>query len=54
MWPWNGTVYPKVQIITVPKLLAGDVANLPPSLLPYVAAKRQLRPAAEQGGLFDV
>jgi DNA modification methylase len=53
-WPWNGTVYPKVQIITVPELLAGDVANLPPSLLPYVAAKRQLRPAAEQGGLFDV
>jgi DNA modification methylase len=53
-WPWNGTVYPKVQIITVPELLAGDAANLPPSLLPYVAAKRQLRPAAEQGGLFDV
>lgn len=52
-WPWNQANYPKVQVITVPQLLAGETANLPPSLLPYVAAQRQVKAAAEQAGLFD-
>jgi hypothetical protein len=52
-WPWNGAIYPRVQIITIPQLLGGETPDLPPSLLPYVAAKRQLLSAAEQGGLFD-
>ena len=52
-WPWNGATFPKVQTITVEQLLAGERPDAPPSLLPYVEAKRQLRPAAEQGGLFE-
>jgi hypothetical protein len=51
-WGWNGETYPKVQILTVAQLLRGDKPNAPPSILPYVEAKRQLKPAAEQGGLF--
>ncbi len=51
-WPWNGATYPKVQIITVAELLDGKTPDAPPSILPYVEAKRQLKPTAEQGGLF--
>jgi hypothetical protein len=50
---WNGATFPKVQILTVGQLLAGERTDAPPFLLPYVAAKRQLRPAAEQGGSFE-
>lgn len=52
-WPWNGATFPKVQVLTVGQLLAGERPDAPPSLLPYVEAKRQLKPAAEQGGLFE-
>lgn len=51
-WPWNQSTYPKVQILTVAQLLSGDRPDAPPSLLPYVEAKRQLSLAAEQRGLF--
>lgn len=51
-WPWNQATYPKVQIITVAGLLDGKSPDAPPSILPYVEAKRQLKPTAEQGGLF--
>jgi DNA modification methylase len=53
-WEWNGQAYPKVQIVTVEELLAGARLEMPPPLMPYVRAKRQLRLAAEQEGLFDV
>lgn len=52
-WEWNGESFPKVQIITIAELLKGERPKLPPSILPYVQAKRQLKLAAEQGGLFD-
>lgn len=51
-WPWNGETYPKVQILTVAQLLDGERPDAPPSLLPYVEAKRQVALAAEQRGLF--
>lgn len=51
-WPWNQQTYPKVQIITVAELLGGKTPDAPPSILPYVEAKRQLKPTAEQSGLF--
>jgi DNA modification methylase len=53
-WPWNGQSYPKVQMVTIESLLSGERLEMPPPLLPYVQAQRQLKPAAEQGGLFDV
>lgn len=51
-WPWNGETFPKVQIVTVGELLQGTRLDAPPSLLPYVEAKRQVKVAAEQDGLF--
>jgi DNA modification methylase len=53
-WPWNGQTYPKSQVVTIEELLAGVQPRMPPPLLPYVQAQRQMKPAAEQGGLFDV
>ena len=53
-WPWNGATFPKVQILTVAQLLAGERPDAPPPLNSHDAAKRQLKPAAEQGGLFEV
>lgn len=50
-WPWNRSTFPKVQILTVAQLLAGERPDAPPSLLPYVEAKRQLKPVGEQGSL---
>lgn len=51
-WPWNGQTYPRVQLLTVEQLLGGKRPDAPPSLLPYVEAKRQLKPAASQDGMF--
>lgn len=39
-WPTDGRAFPKVQIITVPELLAGQRLNMPTPLLPYVQAQR--------------
>lgn len=52
-WEWNGATFPKVQIVTVAQLLNDERPNVPPTLLPYMPAKRQLKLAAEQTGLFD-
>jgi site-specific DNA-methyltransferase (adenine-specific) len=38
--PANGQVYPKLQLITVPQLLAGTRPKLPPTYLPYIQAQR--------------
>ena len=40
---WNKSL-PVVQIITVPELLAGKRPDLPPAILPYVAAKKHALP----------
>jgi hypothetical protein len=48
-WPWNGVIYPKVQTISVPERLADQTPNLPPSLLPYIEAKRQLKAGRRTG-----
>ena len=50
-WPWNSAKFPKVQILTVAQLLAGSLPDAPPSLLPYVEAKRQLEPGGAQDSL---
>lgn len=52
-WPYNGHTYPKVQLITVAELLAGDRPDAPMSLMPYVEAKGQVNRAAEQTGLLE-
>jgi hypothetical protein len=44
VWPVNGQTFPRVQIITVPDLLAGRRPNLPPALTPYIAAVRRTAP----------
>lgn len=40
----NGQIFPRVQIVTVPQLLAGQRPKLPPILDPYIAAKRRREP----------
>lgn len=37
--PYNGNEYPKLQIVTVPQLLAGIKPKMPEAILPYVQAK---------------
>lgn len=39
-WPVNGQVFPRVQLATVPDLLAGRKPVIPPSVNPYIAAAR--------------
>jgi restriction endonuclease Mrr len=39
IWPINQRRYPKVQAITVEKLLSGHKPELPPAVLPYVKAR---------------
>lgn len=38
--PANGQSYPRLQIITTAELLAGKRPDLPPTILPYIAASR--------------
>jgi DNA modification methylase len=40
--------HPRIQVITIEDLLAGKRPDLPPALLPYIAAKRQQRPGGSQ------
>jgi DNA modification methylase len=37
-WPVNGQGFPRLRIITVPQLLAGERPQLPPILTPYLKA----------------
>lgn len=50
-WPFNGEVFPKVQVMTVDQLLRGEKPKLPPLVLPYL----QARPRVEGGtqGMLD-
>lgn len=48
--PANGQTYPKLQIITTTELLAGKRPDMPPTLLPYIAASS--RPARSSTTLF--
>ena len=36
--PMTGTSYPKVQIVTIAELLAGNHPNIPTAILPYIKA----------------
>ncbi|MGY4648398.1 DNA methyltransferase [Mycobacterium sp. URHB0021] len=38
--PGNGQVYPKLQHITIAELFEGKRPNLPPTVLPYIAAQK--------------
>lgn len=39
-WPLTGTEYPKVQILTIAELLAGERPKMPTPFLPYVKAQK--------------
>ena len=49
-WPISDQPYPKIQMVTVADLLAGTRPQMPPTLTPYIAAKRLRPPRAEQTG----
>lgn len=40
IWPVSGRSYPKVQVITVAQLLAGQSPQMPTPFLPYIQARR--------------
>lgn len=42
VWPMNGELFPRLQILTVAELLAGRRPRTPPRLLPYISAVRHL------------
>ena len=44
-WPVNGRPFDRIQIATVPDLLAGKRPDLPPALTPYIAAGKHIAPA---------
>ncbi len=46
-WPVNGQTFPRVQIVTVIQLLAGQTPRTPPPLLPYIAASRRRATAGQ-------
>ena len=48
IWPWDNETYPKVQIITVSQLLAGERPNAPQLIfLPYIQAQASPVPDAQ-------
>ncbi len=48
LWPWDNRIYPKVQIITVSQLLAGERPNTPQLIfLPYIQAQASPVPEAQ-------
>jgi hypothetical protein len=46
-WPATAQKFPKIQLFTVADLLSGKRPQMPPTLTPYIEAKR-LRPKADQ------
>ena len=46
-WPVNDQAFPKIQLVTIADLLAGKRPQMPPTLTPYIQAKRH-RPAPNQ------
>lgn len=53
-WPFNGQEFSKIQLLTVEELLAGKRPQMPPTLTPYIAAKRLQPPKPEQTSLDDL
>lgn len=51
-WPVNGQVFPRLQLVTVPDLLAGKKPPMPTPLRPYIAAGRH-RVSPDQAA-FDI
>ncbi len=52
-WPFNGGTFPRIQIITVQQLLAGQQPKIPPAIAnPYKQAKTLFDDAAEAQALF--
>jgi len=43
-WPINGQTFPRIQVATVPDLLAGRRPSMPATLMPYIAAARRSAP----------
>lgn len=41
--PAHGQTYPRIQIITTTDLLAGKKPDVPPTVLPYIAAQRSVK-----------
>jgi len=50
-WPVNGQGFPKIQLVTVSDLLSGKRPQMPPTLTPYIAAKRLKPPRSDQTSL---
>jgi site-specific DNA-methyltransferase (adenine-specific) len=51
--PASGSVFPRIQIITVDQLLSGQKPKLPPTFLPYIQAAKHTD-EAETHALFDI
>jgi site-specific DNA-methyltransferase (adenine-specific) len=51
--PANGQNFPKLQRITIADLLDGKKPQMPPTILPYIAAEKLQQPI-EADGLFEV
>lgn len=52
-WPVNGQVFPRVQVITIDELLAGNRPNMPSLLSPYAIATKSV-PQSTQLGFEDL
>jgi DNA modification methylase len=52
-WPVNAQAFPRIQMFTVADLLAGRRPQMPPTLTPYIAAKRLQPPKPDQTS-FDL
>lgn len=48
----NGQHFPRIQLLSISELLSGKKPNMPPPLLPYIAAERQIADY-EQLSLLD-
>lgn len=52
-WPANGSVYPRIQVITVAELLEGQRPKTPLLRLPYIQASRAAASGFVQGTIDD-
>jgi hypothetical protein len=51
--PANGAVYPRIQVITVAQLLAGQRPKMPHTFLPYIQATKH-RAVVPADALFEL
>jgi len=47
LWPVNSQRFPKIQLVTISELLAGKRLQSPPTLTPYIKARRMHVPAEQ-------